>query len=99
MTHVHQLWRSMLCHWFSRPATKIFIASSELDAKRLHEIAEIYLAHKNSGAELELIYTSFKCDPKHGRNIADVKEEVLSKFNAIQQTWIAYKVSLLNQST
>ncbi|XP_053393623.1 uncharacterized protein LOC123524539 [Mercenaria mercenaria] len=88
-TFIYKLWKSVLHHWFSDPDRKIYIVTPFLDASRLVDVCNIILEHRLE-ADLDAFYVRQKCD--YTRDIFEVKQNALEKYDAKDQMFIEYKI-------
>ena len=86
---IYPVWRSLLNRWFSQDGCRVYIVTPSLDAKCLHDMAELCIMHHMT-AQLEAIYVRPRCD--HKLTLSDIKKDVLNKFETKLQLFVEYKV-------
>ena len=88
-TFIYKLWKSVLHHWFSDPDRRVYIVTPFLDSARLVDVCDIILEHRLE-ANLDSFYVRQKCD--RTRDIFEVKQNALEKYEVNDQVFIEYKI-------
>ena len=90
-TYIYQLWKSLLNVWFGEEGTRVYLASPFIDTERLADVVEMLVDHKPN-TNLEAFYTRTNADDMGKKKTAEMKREVLLKFDEKLGPFIEFHV-------